>query len=264
MVEIKSARLSTGVTLPYVEQGDPSGVPLVMLHAWGESSGVFDRLLTMLPAQVHAVAMDQRGHGTADKPRSGYALADYAADVVAFMDAIGLDEACILGSSSGGYVAQKCAVGNPERVRGLILVGSPRSLRGRPTFADEVDQLVDPIDPAWVRNSLTWFPTFHPIPAGYIDDRVADGVGIPAHVWRQALTGLIDATPPVETGTITAPTLIVWGGRDDLLPRADADRLAKEIPGATLVVYEDAGHLVLWEEPERIAADAASFVRGLA
>jgi len=264
MLGIKSVRISTGVTLPYVEQGDPAGVPLVMLHAWVESRRSFDRLLPALPTEIHVVAMDQRGHGEADKPPSGYTLSDYADDVLGFMDALGLRDPFILGSSSGGYVAQQCAVQSPDRVRGLILVGSPRSLQGRPPFADEVDKLVDPIDPEWVRASLMWFPRFHPVPASYIDDRVVDGVRVPAHVWREALAGLTDAVPPIEAGTITLPTLILWGGRDDLLPRVDADRLAKEIPGAKLVFYEDTGHLVLWEEPERVAADAAAFVRTLA
>jgi rifampin ADP-ribosylating transferase len=140
--------LRTGVTVSYAEQGDRSGVPVVLLHAWGESADCFDRLLPLLPATIHAVAFDQRGHGAADKPASGYALVDLADDVTAFMDAVGLTSAVLVGSSSGGYVAQQVAVPSPHRVRGLVLVGSPRSLHGRPAFADEVDRLTDPIDRA--------------------------------------------------------------------------------------------------------------------
>jgi pimeloyl-ACP methyl ester carboxylesterase len=140
----QTVRLGTGLTVPYVAQGDRSGVPVVLLHAWGESLGSFDRLLPLLPATIHAVAMDQRGHGAADKPADGYTLVDLADDVVAFLDAVGLPSAVLLGSSSGGYLAQQVAVRAPDRVTGLVLVGSPRSLRGRPPFADEVDQLTDP------------------------------------------------------------------------------------------------------------------------
>jgi pimeloyl-ACP methyl ester carboxylesterase len=110
-----------------------------------------------LPATIHAVAMDQRGHGAADKPADGYALVDLADDVVAFLDAVGVSAAVLLGSSSGGYVAQQVAVRTPDRVNGLVLVGSPRSLRGRPSFADELDGLTDPVDRAWVKASLEWF-----------------------------------------------------------------------------------------------------------
>lgn len=259
----QAVRLATGVTVSYATQGDRSGVPVVLLHAWGESLGCFDRLLPLLPATIHAVAMDQRGHGEADKPDDGYTLVDLAEDVGAFMDAVGLSSAVLLGSSSGGYVAQQVAVRIPRRVRALVLVGSPRSLRGRPIFADEVDRLTDPIDRAWVAASLDLFPRFHDIPRWYLDDRIDDGVRMSANVWRKTLTGLCTAVPPTETGTITAPTLIIRGDRDELLLREDQEALAAAIPGARLIVYHDTGHLVLWEQPARLAGDLTDFVNSL-
>jgi rifampin ADP-ribosylating transferase len=256
-------RLGTGLTVPYVAQGDRFGVPVVLLHAWGESLGCFDRLLPLLPATIHAVAMDQRGHGAADKPADGYSLVDLADDVVACLDAVGLSSAVLLGSSSGGYVAQQVAVRAPDRVSGLVLVGSPRSLRGRPSFADEVDRLTDPVDRAWVKASVEWFPRFHDVPDWYVEDRVDDGVRMPASVWRKSLNGLCTAVPPTETGTITAPTLIIWGERDGLLSRDDEEALVAAIPGSQLIVYDDTGHLVLWEQPERVANDLTDFVLAL-
>ena len=110
--------LSTGVSLPYLSSGPDSGTPVVLLHAWGESGASFDRLLPLLPPTIRSTAMDQRGHGGADKPRSGYSLAEFADDVAAFMDAVGLTSAGLLGSSSGGYVAQQVAVRHPSRVAG--------------------------------------------------------------------------------------------------------------------------------------------------
>jgi rifampin ADP-ribosylating transferase len=251
------------VTVPYVAQGDRCGVPVLLLHAWGESLGSFDRLLPLLSSTIHALAMDQRGHGAAEKPADGYTLPQLADDVVAFLDAVGLTSAVLFGSSSGGYLAQQVAVSTPDRVSGLVLVGSPRSLRGRPSFADEVDRLVDPVDRAWVKASLEWFPRFHDIPAWYVEDRVDDGVGMPASVWRTSLAGLCTAMPPTETGTITAPTLIVWGERDGLLSRDDEEALAAAIPGSHLIVYDDTGHLVLWEQPERVANDLTDFIKDL-
>src|SRR5438034_1421036 len=108
-------------------------------------------------------------------------------------DAVGVSCAVLVGSSSGGYVAQQVAINSPHRVAGLVLAGSPRSLQGRPSFADEVDQLTDPVEAAWVRKFLTWFPLFHQVPQWYIDSRVDDGVRVPAHVWREALAGLVTA-----------------------------------------------------------------------
>lgn len=260
---VRHVGLATGVTVPYVSAGPAAAAPVVLLHAWGESGRSFDRLLPLLPGTVHAMAMDQRGHGGADKPAAGYSLADFAADVEAFMDAVGVSCAVLAGSSSGGYVAQQVAITSPHRVAGLVLAGSPRSLQGRPSFADEVDQLTDPVDAAWVRKFLTWFPLFHQVPQWYIDGRVDDGVRVPAHVWREALAGLVTACPPTDTGTITAPALIVWGARDELLTWEHQQALAAAIPASRLLVYQDTGHLVLWEQPGRLAADLTAFVESL-
>ncbi|HEY9377634.1 MAG TPA: alpha/beta fold hydrolase, partial [Jiangellaceae bacterium] len=113
---IRKVRLATGVTVPYFEQGDPHAPAVLLLHAWVESSGCFDRLLPALPPTLRVFAMDQRGHGDADKPDDGYGLDDFANDIEAFMDAVGLSSAVLLGSSSGGYVAQQVAVQAPHRV----------------------------------------------------------------------------------------------------------------------------------------------------
>jgi len=260
---LRDVHVATGVALRYLEQGDPAGRAILLLHPWGESLRCFDRLLALLPTSLRVLALDQRGHGGADKPPSGYELASFAADVEAFMDTAGLAAAVLVGSSSGGYVAQQVALNSPSRVTGLVLVGSPRSLYGRPPFAEEVERLTDPVDPAWVRKSLTWFPRFHDVPDWYIEDRVRDGLRLPAHVWRDTLTGLITALVPTDIGTITVPTLIIWGDRDNLLSGEDERQMAAAIPGSRLVVYQDTGHLVLWEQPDRVATDLTAFVEGL-
>ncbi len=255
--------LSTAVSLPFVEWGDRSGPAILLLHAWGESLRSFDRLTTMLPHSWHVVAMDQRGHGDADKPATGYDLESLGADVEAFMDAIGLSSAVLVGSSSGGYLAQQVAVHSPDRAAALVLIGSPRSLQGRPQFADELDQLTDPVDEAWARQFLAGFRLCHEVPGWYYEDRVREAARIPADVWRSSLAGLAAARPPTETGTISAPTLILWGDRDELLGREDQVALATEISGSRFIVYEGVGHLVLWEQPERVAADVIAFVEGI-
>ena len=259
-----SVRLSTGVTLPFAAHGDPSGPAVLLLHAWGESLGCFDRLVPLLPSRLFVLAVDQRGHGDADKPEHGYGLPSCAADVVAFLDAVGFASAVLVGSSSGGYVAQQVSVDHPGRVSGLVLIGSPLSLHGRPPFADEIEGLTDPLDPGWVRQSLSWFPRFHDVPDWYIEDRVRDGLRMPARVWRDTLSGLTTARPPTETGTITAPTLILCGQRDTLLPAADQQALAATISGSRLVVYHDTGHLVLWERPDLVARHLTRFMDDLA
>lgn len=257
------ATLADGIELSYVAAGPENGRPVLLLHAWGESRGSFERLIPMLPATVRAIAIDLRGHGESEKPLVGYSLGAIATDVLSFMDSIGLDSAFLLGSSSGGYIAQQVAVAAPDRVAGLVLLGSPRSLQGRPELADEVDRLVDPVDPDWVRRSLAWFPCFTPVPQWYLKERIRDGAKIPAHVWIATLGGLTTASPPTETGTIFCPTLILQGGKDSFLSQAQQDGLVAAIPGSRRVVYGDTGHLVLWEQPGRIAADLTEFLAAL-
>src|SRR3712207_4230490 len=96
---IESVELPNGVKLPYVEQGDPSGVPVVLLHGVTDSWRSFEPVLPHLPASIHAYALTQRGHGDAERPASGYRPQDLAADVAAFMDALGLESAVIVGHS---------------------------------------------------------------------------------------------------------------------------------------------------------------------
>ena len=91
------AALRNGLELPYVERGHPDGVRVVLLHAWLDSRRCFDELMAALPERIHVLAFDRRGHG----------VRDFADDVRAFMDAVGLPVAVLVGASSGGYVAQR-------------------------------------------------------------------------------------------------------------------------------------------------------------
>jgi rifampin ADP-ribosylating transferase len=250
--------LRDGLELPYVEQGDPDGVPVVLLHAWLDSRRCFDQLLAVLPERIHAFAFDQRGHGDATKPAEGYELRDFSDDIGAFMDAVGLQAAVLAGASSGGYVAQRFAVDDPDRTLGLALLGSPRSLRGpRPPFADVVATLEDPIDAPFVRE-LNDGMLGREVPDAIMDVLCRENLKVPARVWRDAFEGLLAAEAPLDTGPISVPTVIVWGARDSLLQRADQEAMAAAIPGARLVIYADVGHLPVVEAPERIAAELAA------
>ena len=97
--QVHKIHLDTGISLAYVEQGDRSGRAILLLHAWGESLRCFDRLTPLLPDSYRVLAIDQRGHGQADKPADGYDLESLAVDLVAFMDAMGLSSVVLVGLS---------------------------------------------------------------------------------------------------------------------------------------------------------------------
>jgi rifampin ADP-ribosylating transferase len=255
--------IGTGISVAFLEQGTRTGPAILLLHAWGESLASFDRMADALPAAWRLLAVDLRGHGQSDKPLAGYDLVSVADDVRAFLDEVDVTSAVLVGSSSGGYVAQQLAVLAPNRVDGLVLLGSPMNLHGRPSFADEIDALVDPISPAWARDFVGWFDVESDVSAEYLADRVQDALALPADVWRLSLSGLTDSPPPLRSGRITCPALAIWGDRDALIPVDDQRELVAAIPGARRRVYEGVGHLVLWEQPGRLADDVTAFVDGL-
>ncbi|MBD8044821.1 alpha/beta hydrolase [Arthrobacter sp. Sa2BUA2] len=242
--ELRTLRLRTGISVPCLVQGDPGSPPVLLLHAWGETRGSFDRLLPGLSG-FRVYAPDLRGQGDADKPEGGYSLAGQAEDAAAILEALSVQRAFVAGSSSGGYVAQQLAVAHPGLVAGLVLVGSPLSLRGRPAFAGDVEALTGPVSAGWVRESLSWFPRIHKVPGWFEEERVHDGTRMPANSWKRILSGLVAAPPPTESGTIRSPALILWGAEDNVLSREDQEVLAEQIDGAVLKVYPGVGHLVL-------------------
>jgi non-heme chloroperoxidase len=256
-----SIQLSTGVTVPYVEHGNPSGVPLILLHGYSDSSLSYDLLLPHLPDSIHAYAYTQRGHGDADKPVAGYRVKDYVADVAAFMDAIGVEAAVIAGHSGGSYTAQRFALDHPDRTLGVVLIGAFRAFHDNPDVRElegAVRQLTDPVDPEFVRE-FQESCVAQPVPAGFMDAIVAGSCQMPARVWKDYLDGLLEAEVPTESGTIAAPTLILWGDQDAFCRRSDQDALLAAIPRVHLEAYEGTGHCPHWEQPERAAAEIAAF-----
>jgi pimeloyl-ACP methyl ester carboxylesterase len=265
MTPIKSIELPNKVRLPYVEQGESSGVPVLLLHGYADSWRSFELLLPHLPESIRAFALTQRGHGDASRPQDGYRVDDFAADLVAFMDALDLEAAVIVGGSSGGLVARRFAIDYPERTLGLALLGSPFTLRGKPRVQElwdsTVSKLTDPIDPGFVRE-FQQSTLVQPVPQAFLDSMVQESLKVPARVWRATFEGLLVDDSSGELDRIGAPTLIVWGDQDVIIPHSDQEALAA-ILGSRLVVYPGAGHALYWEQPVRVASDLVAFVTGI-
>ncbi len=258
---IHSTALTTGVRLPYVEQGDPAGVPVLLLHGYTDSWRSWKPVLPYLPATIHAFVPTQRGHGDADRPATGYGPRDFAADAAAFMDAVGIGPAVVVGTSMGSIVAQRFALDYPARTKGLVLVAAATTWRTPAALElwDVVATLEDPIDPGFVRE-FQESTLAQPVAPAFIDTVVAESLKVPARVWRAALReGHLEANLATELGAIQAPTLIVSGDRDAIHLRSEQASLVRAIPDARLVVYPNAGHAIHWEEPTRFAADLLAF-----
>jgi non-heme chloroperoxidase len=260
--DAKFVALPTGVTLHCVEQGNRSGVPVLLLHGLSDSWHSYERVLPHLPNSIRTFALTLRGHGDSSKPNAGYAPQDHVSDAAAFMDAFGLDATVVVGHSAGSLVARRFAMDHPERTLGLVLIGAfaaPRGNAGAMEVQEAVETLTDPVDPGFVRE-FQESTLAQPVPQAFFETVVQESLKVPARVWRAAVEGLLKDDSSGELDTIKASTLIVWGDRDKTCPRSDREALRAAIPDSRLVVYPGAGHAVHWEEPERLAADLVSFV----
>jgi non-heme chloroperoxidase len=263
---VRSVGLPGRVTLPYVEQGDPSGIPVVFLHAIADSWRSFELVLPALPESIHAYALTQRGHGDASRPARGFHSRDFAADLAAFMDALHLEAAVVVGGSSGGFIARRFAMDHPERTLGLVLLGSPATLRDKPgvleMWKSTISKLTDPISPDLVREFAEGTLT-RPVPQAFLETIVQENLKVPARVWIATFEGRLEDDSLGELHKIKTPTLVVWGDQDAILPQSDQETLAAAITGSRLLVYPGAGHAFYWEDPGRVASDLAAFIAGL-
>jgi non-heme chloroperoxidase len=242
-------RLSTGIRLRYAEQGGGPGEPIILLHGLSDSWFSFSRVLPLLSAQRTVYALDQRGHGDSDKPTSGYAMRDLAADVIAFMDAKRIDRATVLGHSMGSFVAQQVALAAPQRVSKLILVGSttaPRMIAGMADLDSIIRTMKDKVPTEFLRE--------------FIDRAVQESTKLPAYAWRGLLDGLLAADPPVALGTSGIPTLLVWGEQDTYAVASEQSALVALVRTATLKAYPNTGHAPHWERPATFAQDVNDFI----
>ncbi len=260
-VRFSNVSLKTGVRLRYAYQGDAGGEPIILLHGYTDSSFSYSAVLPLLDRKYRVYVLDQRGHGESDRPTGAYALQTFAADVVAFMDVMKIDKATIVGHSMGSFVAQHVAVAAPERVKRLVLSGSATIIRNS-VVADlqrEVNTLKDPVPEKFVREFQT-STIFHRPPDDFFNGVVKETLTLPAHVWREVMDEMMSPKAKADLTKIKAPTLILWGDKETIFPRSEQDRLLAALPNARLKVYEDTGHGMHWERPERFAQDLQEFM----
>jgi non-heme chloroperoxidase len=259
---IREIELPTGVSLEYSEQGDPDGVPVLLLHGGTDSLRSWDPVLPHLPTSIRAIAPSQRGHGDSGRPEdAGYGHADMAADAAALIEALDLGPTVVVGHSMGVWVAERMAIDRPELVLGAVLEGAIGPGGQNPVLVavrDEVAGLTDPIDAEFAREFQAG-TTEEPLTPSMLDMFAAESLKLPAWLWRQVFDAFMAIDMTAELGAVESPVLLIWGDRDVFDTRAEQEWLLETVPDATLEVYEGAGHAVHWEQPERFAADLAAF-----
>uniref|UniRef100_A0AAU2JX24 Alpha/beta hydrolase n=1 Tax=Streptomyces sp. NBC_00049 TaxID=2903617 RepID=A0AAU2JX24_9ACTN len=264
-IAVHTATLRGGLTAPYAEAGYPGATPVVLVHGYMDSWRTFEPVLRRFPLALHGYAPTQLGHGDADEPPDGYAPEDLAADLVAFLDHVGIERTVLVGGSSGGIQARIVAGRYPDRVAGLVLLGVPATLDDKPAVTgmwETVRDVRDPVDRR-LAEELARGMTAGPVDPDFLETAVRESLKAPAHVWRESLRGLLETDLRATLTGILVPTLVIWGDRDPLLTRADQQVILDAVHGSRLIVYEGAGHGVYWEDPQRVITDIADFATGL-
>ena len=264
--DVITVELPNQVKLQYVEQGNSSGLPLILLHGYADSWRSFERVLPHLPKSIRTFALTQRGHGDASRPATGYRPCDFVTDLAEFMGALDLETAVIAGGSSGGIIARRFAIDHSNRTSGFILVGSPLTLQDKPAILDiwnsTISKLKDPIDTSFVREFIK-SQLAQQVPQAFLKTMIKENLKVPARVWRATLKGLLEDDSSEELNKIKTPTLIIWGDKDAIIPRSEQETMLERIVNSRLVVYPDAGHALYWEEPAHFASDIAAFIKTL-
>jgi pimeloyl-ACP methyl ester carboxylesterase len=253
------ASLATGIRMHYAERGITAGEPVIMLHGTSDSWFSFSRIMPLLPTKYRVFALDLRGHGESDQPEGGYAMRDLAADVVAFMDARGINRATIVGHSMGSVIAQQLAVVAPDRVSALVLIGAGTGFRHMPEFREEVLALTDPVSVEFIR-AFQVSTVHHRVPDAFMNEAIRISQRLPARVWHAVIRGMFDA--PVATGldSLVVPVLLVRGDLDSVFPPGEFDALTTLFDRPTVIRYSETGHAPHWERPHRVARDLEAFL----
>lgn len=219
---------------------------LILVHGAGGNHQLWGSAVRNLRS-VNVYALDLPGHG-----RSGgtgrWSIKEYSAFVLAFMDALHLDRAVIAGHSMGGAIAMHTALHYPQRVSGLVLVGTGARLRVLPAILDGV--LSDPAGTVELICEYAYAPTTS-------RELVRQGQRQMLEVAPQTIHddfGACNAFDVMERlGEIRCPVLVICGTEDRLTPPKYATFLAEKIAGAELKLIEGAGHMVMTEKPDAVA-----------
>ena len=239
-----------GCRLNVLVEGPDSGPPVMLAHYLGGVLGTFDEQAKFLAKSRRVVRFDTRGQGASDAPEGPYSVAILGQDVLAIMDALGIERADFIGVSQGGMAGMWLAANHPGRLERLVLANTTPFIPNKPVW-DELatralhegmDAIARPTITGWLSDG---FKASHP-------DRVETLVG---HMAGMSPTGYAGNTRVLRDvdlrdalRTIAAPTLVIAGAEDG--PRgASAPVMAESIADARLVVIPAAAHLSNLENP---------------
>jgi pimeloyl-ACP methyl ester carboxylesterase len=247
------------------------GLPIVLLHGTSASLHTWEGWTRELRGGRRVVSFDLPGFGlTGPNPENDYSIATYVKFVTAMVDSLGIQRFVLAGNSLGGQIAWATAAALPDRVARLILVDAS---------GYGVDARNAPLGFILAGLPVARDVMVYTLPRGIVEASVRSVYGQPDKVTpelvdlyvdmtlragnRKALSRRIDQGYTGDVAQLKAlrmPTLILWGGRDQLIPPEHGQRFASDIVGSKLVVFDDLGHVPHEEDPARTVAQVKSFL----
>ena len=247
-----------GTAIGVDEAGGGAATPILFLHGVGSDKSVWAPQLAHFGTSRRALAFDYPGYGESDAPEAGATRDDFAAAILAAMDALGIDRAHVCGLSLGGVIAIAMHHSAPDRCRSLILADS---------FA------VHPDGQAIFDRSVAASESMTELAAARTPAILASGTSEELHQEVREAMAAIDpgafrigaravwlADQRDRVAKIVVPTLVLVGDQDTVTPPELSQELADSIPGAELQILAGAGHLANIERPGDFNAAVESFV----
>jgi pimeloyl-ACP methyl ester carboxylesterase len=247
--------------MPYVENQaakiywDEQGLgdPLLLIMGLSYASNMWHRTRPFLAQSFRTIAFDNRGIGRSDVPPGVYPIALMASDAAAVLDAAGVTSAHVFGVSMGGMIAQEFALQYPQRVRSLILgctnAGGPHGVRAEPHVLQTLTR--QGMTPQESSEAMIPFIYDAATPRARIDEDMALRMR-----WYPTLQGYMGQLQGIlqweaysRIAQIAAPTLLIHGETDQLIPVANAPLLAERIAGAKLALIPHASHIFETDQP---------------
>ena len=245
--------INDGARIYWEETG--SGPPLLLIMGLGYAHQMWHRTTPLASKHFRTILLDNRGVGQSDLPPGPYPIQTMAADAAAVLDAAGVESADVYGISMGGMIAQEFAIQYPQRVRKLMLgctaCGGPNVVRPE----REVNQVLmmrgDMTMEEGIEAAVPYIYDVNTPRARIEEDLAIRRVTYPRpEAYAYQLQGILAWESYSRLSEIKAPTLVIHGETDRLVPPGNGRLIAESISGSKLVVIPNASHIYMTDQPE--------------
>jgi pimeloyl-ACP methyl ester carboxylesterase len=231
------------------------GMPVIFIHGSGSNHAIWLPQVRALAPIAQPVAVDLPGHGRSDLPGRN-SVEGYGDFILGLLDILQFDRAVIVGHSLGGAIAQTIALSHPDRVAGLGLVGTGARLRVLSTILDGFLKDFENIAPFIVENAYAPNLSDDMRVRAIAELRVCD-----PRVTHDDYAACNVFDVMTRLGEIRTPTIVICGKQDRMTPPKYSEFLVSKIPGAQLVLVNNAGHCVMIEQPDAVSRALFEFVK---